>query len=587
MNRRAVIISAVSICVVAAIAVYGTSMLKADTSQVYSFLTEEELMSATADMDKSTLENSGFVVNGTIYKYNSDNQEWENTGVPSGLPDIDGADGKDGQSSYQLLVSKGYTGSEEEFNSWLGQLSDNSSSVYEEFVAQGFRGTEEEFLSSLSVKGDAGANGIDGIDGKDGADGKDGKDGQDGKDGADGRDGADGKVGKDGSSITIGEDGFFYYDGIKTELCANQDILSGLNVSADGRTVWTKTGVVQEDIAVQYADGYLQIKYSEDGEWTNLIALSSLEGDYWLPVNIRNHPACDPSLSDSSTAILKSSYVNAYEQATTWAELQAIISAGALEITDPINYDFSTNTTDRTIKLTSTAGDTAIAPVLNTSSYIENDTLQTYSLADNTFLSSIALLGTDGADAYEVGTIADAPPGDYTDAGWVLLEESVYTINETHPICGEITEEKSYYWYSDSWSCSNCGSGNQTWRTSSDNGSVKAYRCDCGKNHRLSDGSPDDWSTTYTANVWVILDNGQKWDLGTMTYRRSSDSTGASLSSGPGLIGTDYQLIADINCLKVSVTAEQRTYLEGVGLNADNISTLENSGKYMYCGLPS
>ena len=53
--------------------------------------------------------------------------------------------------------------------------------------------------------------------GKDGADGKDGVNGTNGKDGANGTNGTNGKDGKDGSVVTIGTDGYWYIDGVKTD----------------------------------------------------------------------------------------------------------------------------------------------------------------------------------------------------------------------------------------------------------------------------------------------------------------------------------------------------------------------------------
>lgn len=56
--------------------------------------------------------------------------------------------------------------------------------------------------------------------GKNGADGKNGTDGGNGTDGKDGANGKDGKDGKDGSVISIGEDGYWYIDGVNTGILA-------------------------------------------------------------------------------------------------------------------------------------------------------------------------------------------------------------------------------------------------------------------------------------------------------------------------------------------------------------------------------
>jgi hypothetical protein len=79
-------------------------------------------------------------------------------------------------------------------------------SAYEIAVARGYKGTESEWLTSLN--GADGTNGKDGADGKNGIDGKDGKNGIDGKDGANGVDGKDGKDGVDGKNGTDGKDGY-------------------------------------------------------------------------------------------------------------------------------------------------------------------------------------------------------------------------------------------------------------------------------------------------------------------------------------------------------------------------------------------
>ena len=128
---------------------------------------------------------------------------------PQGFPGKDGSDGKDGaqgpagangkdgQSTYQLWLSKGNTGSEEDFLNSLkgakgdqgapgkdgrdganghdgakGQDGQNGKSAYEIAIANGFKGTEEEWLNSLKGRdGSNGASGRNGADGKNGVDG--------------------------------------------------------------------------------------------------------------------------------------------------------------------------------------------------------------------------------------------------------------------------------------------------------------------------------------------------------------------------------------------------------------------------------
>ena len=91
-------------------------------------------------------------------------------------------------------------------------------------------GTTEPFELKLKLmkgdKGDPGESiigptGATGETGPIGPTGLPGKDGVDGHDGMDGHDGKDGKDGKDGSIVTIGSDGYWYIDGIKTETRAD------------------------------------------------------------------------------------------------------------------------------------------------------------------------------------------------------------------------------------------------------------------------------------------------------------------------------------------------------------------------------
>ena len=85
-------------------------------------------------------------------------------------------------------------------------------------------------LTAVSCEADntptIGENGNWFIGGKDtgvpatGKNGKNGTDGKDGKDGLDGADGMDGINGTPGSAVTIGEDGFWYIDGVNTGVLA-------------------------------------------------------------------------------------------------------------------------------------------------------------------------------------------------------------------------------------------------------------------------------------------------------------------------------------------------------------------------------
>ena len=98
------------------------------------------------------------------------------------LESLNGTNGSNGKSAYELAVENGYTGTEQEWleslkgsNGSDGQDGSNGKSAYELAVEKGYSGTIEEWLESLN-----GTNGKDGSDGSDGEDGKDGKDGKDG-----------------------------------------------------------------------------------------------------------------------------------------------------------------------------------------------------------------------------------------------------------------------------------------------------------------------------------------------------------------------------------------------------------------------
>ena len=177
---------------------------------------------------------------------------------------MDGADGADGLSAYDLWLAASNTGSVEDFlaglvgqngadgedgaNGMDGADGADGLSAYEVWLAHGNEGTEEDFFESLTgpegqqgpagQDGADGANGIDGTNGTDGADGADGlsayeiwlaagntgneadflaslvgQDGADGANGADGADGADGVNGLDGLNGADGADGLNGADG--------------------------------------------------------------------------------------------------------------------------------------------------------------------------------------------------------------------------------------------------------------------------------------------------------------------------------------------------------------------------------------
>ncbi|HUH27490.1 hypothetical protein [Gelidibacter sp.] len=171
---------------------------------------------------------------------------------PKGDAGADGADGADGASvtvrdngddtvtisdgTNEVIISKGTDGV-------------NGASAYEIWVASGNTGTEQDFINSL--KGEAGADGINGTDGIDGVDGTNGVDGKsayqvwidaghtgseqdfinslkgeaglagaDGADGKDGVDGQDGSDGRDGDTPIIASNGNWQVGGVDTGIKA-------------------------------------------------------------------------------------------------------------------------------------------------------------------------------------------------------------------------------------------------------------------------------------------------------------------------------------------------------------------------------
>ena len=138
----------------------------------------------------------------------------------------EGGAGADGKSAYEVWLSLGNTGSEQDFIDSLkganGKDGINGSngldgkdgadglsgkdgidgkdgkSAYETWLDLGNTGSEQDFIDSL--KGKDGSDGKNGIDGKDGADGLNGKDGANGNNGVNGKDGLNGLDGKDGKS---------------------------------------------------------------------------------------------------------------------------------------------------------------------------------------------------------------------------------------------------------------------------------------------------------------------------------------------------------------------------------------------------
>ena len=132
-----------------------------------------------------------------------------------GMDGADGVNGADGLSAYEIWLTQGNEGTEDDFfaslmgpegpqgsagqngldgangingtNGTDGTDGADGLSAYEIWFAAGNTGNEADFLASL-----VGQDGADGVNGADGADGANGTDGMNGLDGLNGADGADG-----------------------------------------------------------------------------------------------------------------------------------------------------------------------------------------------------------------------------------------------------------------------------------------------------------------------------------------------------------------------------------------------------------
>ena len=148
------------------------------------------------------------------------------TAILSGLGGVGqqgpaGADGQDGLSAYEIWLSQGNTGTEQDFLNSLegpqgpagtngadgingidgtnGIDGQDGQSAYEIWLSQGNTGTEQDFLNSL--EGPQGATGPQGVTGLQGPAGNDGASGAQGPQGVSGPQGIAGPAGTDGNGI--------------------------------------------------------------------------------------------------------------------------------------------------------------------------------------------------------------------------------------------------------------------------------------------------------------------------------------------------------------------------------------------------
>lgn len=125
--------------------------------------------------------------------------------------------GPPGMSAYEVALSNGFSGTEEE---WLASLQGPQGPRGEAGLTgpQGERGLQGERgeAGETGPVGPAGPQGIQGIQGEKGEQGDPGIQGQQGPAGQDGRDGKDGADGKDGYTPVKGKD--YYTEADKTEM---------------------------------------------------------------------------------------------------------------------------------------------------------------------------------------------------------------------------------------------------------------------------------------------------------------------------------------------------------------------------------
>ena len=177
-----------------------------------------------------------YIVQGNMYVWNVEEQDWVDVGDIQGPAGKDGQDGHDGKSAYQIWLENGNVG------------------------------TEEEYLASLKgEQGQAGQNGKDGytpIKGVDYFDGKDGQNGQDGYTPIKGIDYFDGEDGKDGTSVTITFTSITYQAGTSGTTKPTGTWTTSVPSVSNGQYLWTKT-------IVNYSDGKSTEAYSVAYKGTN------------------------------------------------------------------------------------------------------------------------------------------------------------------------------------------------------------------------------------------------------------------------------------------------------------------------------
>ena len=237
-----------------------------------------------------------YIVQGNMYVWNSEEQDWVDVGDIQGPPGKDGQDGTNGKSAYQIALDNGFVGTEEEYLASLigtdgkdgkdgvdgktpikgvdyfdgkdGTNGTNGKSAYQLWLDAGNTGTEAEYLASLQGK-----DGYTPVKGKDYFDGYTPIKGVDYFDGVNGKDGTNGvstyfyvrySANENGSSMTTTPTSTTKYMGTSSTTSPTAP------TSASAYT-WVEIKGAKGDSGSPGQPGsngltsYLHVKYSEDG----------------------------------------------------------------------------------------------------------------------------------------------------------------------------------------------------------------------------------------------------------------------------------------------------------------------------------
>ena len=180
-----------------------------------------------------------YIVQGNMYVWNTEEQDWVDVGDIQGPAGKDGQDGANGKSAYQIWLENGNVG------------------------------TEEEYLASLKGdKGDTGEQGPKGDTGEQGEQGEQGPKGDTGEQGPKGDTGDTGPTGPKGdkgdagTSVTITSTSITYQAGTSGTSKPTGTWTTSIPSVSNGQYLWTKT-------VVNYSDGKKTESYSVAYKGTN------------------------------------------------------------------------------------------------------------------------------------------------------------------------------------------------------------------------------------------------------------------------------------------------------------------------------